>query len=123
MSERKFHKDHSWILAEGDQGTIGVSDYAQNQLGKIIYVELPEEGREIGIGEPFGVIESNKTTSDLIAPVSGEVVESNGALDENPELINDSPCGQGWITKVKLSNPAELEDLMDEAAYLKMVGA
>jgi glycine cleavage system H protein len=122
MSGRKFHKDHSWILAEGDQGTIGVSDYAQNQLGKIIYVELPEEGREVGQGEPLGVIESNKATSDLIAPVSGEVIESNSALDENPERINDSPYGQGWITIVKLSNPAELEGLMDEEAYLKMVG-
>ena len=122
MSGRKFHKDHSWILAEGDKGTIGVSDYAQNQMGKIIYVELPEEGREIGQGEPFGVIESNKTTTDLIAPASGEVVESNRALDENPELINDSPYGQGWITRVKLSNPAEVEGLMDEEAYKKLIG-
>jgi glycine cleavage system H protein len=123
MPERKFHKDHCWILAEGDLGTIGLSDYAQNQLGKIIYVELPEESRELVAGEPFGVIESSKATSDLIAPVSGEVVESNGALEENPELVNDAPYGQGWIVRVKLTDPPELNRLMDEEGYKRLVGA
>jgi glycine cleavage system H protein len=122
MAGIKFHKEHAWVRVEGEIGTVGISDYAQSQLRKIIYVELPEDGKEIVAGEPFGQIESNKTTSDLIAPVSGEVVESNGALDDKPKLVNESPHDQGWITKVKLSNPSELDKLMDEAAYNSMLG-
>ncbi len=123
MAAIKFHKEHTWVRVEGDVGTVGITDYAQAQLRKIIYVELPEEGKEIEAGESFGQIESNKTTSDLIAPVSGEVVESNGELDDKPKLVNESPYGEGWITKVKLSKPAELDALMDEAAYKKLIGA
>jgi len=122
MSEIKFAKEHTWVRVDGEIGTIGISDYAQAQLGKIIYVELPEEEKEITAGEPFGQIESNKVMSELIAPVSGEVVESNEELDDKPRLVNESPYDQGWITKVKLSNPSELDELMDEAAYKASLG-
>ena len=121
MSTVRFHKDHCWVRTEGEFGTIGISDYAQNQMGQIIYVELPEAGRDLTAGEEFGAIESSKTTSDLIAPVSGEVIESNAALEDDPAPINGSPYDQGWIARVRLSRPAELEGLMDEAAYLKEV--
>ncbi len=121
MAEIKFYKEHTWVRPEGDIGTVGLSHYAQEQMGQIIYVDLPEEGREITAGEEFGALESNKVASDLIAPVSGEVLESNPALENQPALINDSPYDQGWITKVRLSSPEELDGLMDEAAYLKLV--
>jgi glycine cleavage system H protein len=121
MAEIKFHKEHAWVKVVGDMGIMGISDFAQHQMGKIIYVELPEEGQEITAGEPFGAIESSKSTSDLIAPVTGEVVESNGELDDKPSLINESPYDQGWITKIKLSNPKELEDLMDEPGYKELI--
>jgi len=99
-------------------GIIGISQYAQEQLGKIIYVELPDPGTEVTAGEPLGALESSKVTSDLMAPVSGEVVESNQSLEEEPTLVNDSPYERGWITRVRLKNPAELEGLMEEDAYL-----
>jgi glycine cleavage system H protein len=118
MGTIKFHPDHSWVRLEGDIGTIGISHYAQEQMGKIIYVELPEAGAEAAAGEPLGALESSKVTSDLIAPVSGEVVESNQALDEEPTRINDSPYDRGWITRVRLKDPAEIDALLEEAAYL-----
>jgi glycine cleavage system H protein len=121
MAEIKFHKEHTWVKVSNDVAIMGISDFAQRQLGKIIYVELPEEGQQVLAGEPLGAIESSKSTSDLIAPVSGEVVESNGDLDDKPNLINESPYDQGWITKVKLIDPGELENLMDEAAYQALV--
>jgi glycine cleavage system H protein len=121
MSTVRFHKDHCWIRDEGGLGIIGISDYAQNQMGQIIYVELPEIGRELTAGEEFGAIESSKTTSDLIAPISGEVIEANAALEDDPAPINSSPYDQGWIARVKLRRPSELDGLMDEAAYLKAV--
>jgi glycine cleavage system H protein len=121
MTNVKFHQDHAWIRMEGEIGIIGISHFAQEQMGKIIYVELPEAGTEVIAGEPLGALESSKVTSDLIAPVSGEVVESNQALDEAPTLINDSPYEQGWITRVRLKDPAEIDGLLDEAAYLAQV--
>jgi glycine cleavage system H protein len=123
MSKLFFHKDHCWVRRDGDVGTIGISDFAQNQMGSIIYVELPEPGRELTAGEEFGAIESSKTTSDLIAPVSGEVLEANGSLEDDPAQINGSPYDQGWIARVKLSRPSELDALLDEAAYLQKVSA
>jgi glycine cleavage system H protein len=123
MSTMRFHKDHGWVRVEGDLATIGISDFAQNQMGQIIYVELPENGRDLTAGEEFGAIESSKTTSDLIAPVSGEVLEANGSLEDDPALINSSPYEQGWIARVKLSRPSELDALLDEAAYLQKVSA
>jgi glycine cleavage system H protein len=122
MSEIKFHKEHTWVRLEDDDiGTVGISDYAQEQLGKIIYVELPEEGTEVTQGEEFGQIESSKSMSDLISPVSGEVIETNEALEDDPSIINDSPYDEGWMIKVKLSNPDELDELLDRTAYEAMV--
>lgn len=122
MSEIKFHKEHTWVRLENeDIGTIGISDYAQEQLGKIVYVELPEEGTEVTAGEEFGQIESSKSMSDLISPVSGEVIETNEALEDDPSIINDSPYDEGWMIKVKLSNPEELDDLLDRTSYEAMV--
>ncbi|RPH89895.1 MAG: glycine cleavage system protein GcvH [Desulfobacteraceae bacterium] len=118
MTNIKFHQDHAWIRMEDGIGIIGISQYAQEQLGKIIYVELPDPGTEVTAGEPLGALESSKVTSDLMAPVSGEVVESNQSLEEEPTLVNDSPYERGWITRVRLKNPAELEGLMEEDAYL-----
>ena len=121
MTNIKFHQDHAWIRMEGEIGVIGISHYAQEQMGKIIYVELPEAGAEVIAGEPLGALESSKVTSDLIAPVSGEVVESNQTLDEEPTLVNDSPYERGWITRVRLKDPAEFDGLLEEDAYLAQV--
>jgi glycine cleavage system H protein len=121
MTNVKFHPDHAWIRMEGEVGIIGISQYAQEQMGKIIYVELPEPGTEVIAGEPLGALESSKVTSDLMAPVSGEVVESNQALEEEPTLVNDSPYDRGWITRVKLKDPAEIDGLLAEDAYLAQV--
>ena len=123
MGTIKFHPDHSWVRLEGDIGTIGISQYAQEQMGKIIYVELPEVGAEAAAGEPLGALESSKVTSDLMCPVSGEVVESNQALDEEPSLINDSPYERGWITRIRLPDPAEIDGLLEEDAYLARVAS
>ncbi|HSO71661.1 MAG TPA: glycine cleavage system protein GcvH [Thermodesulfobacteriota bacterium] len=121
MTKVKFHQDHAWIRMEGEIGVIGISHYAQEQMGKIIYVELPEPGTESIAGEPLGALESSKVTSDLMAPVSGEVVESNPALEDEPTLVNDSPYDRGWITRVRLKNPAEFDALMEEDTYLARV--
>jgi glycine cleavage system H protein len=123
MAELKFHPEHAWIAVEGNQGTIGISDYAQQQLGEIIYVDLPEVEKEIRTGEALCALESNKVAADVIAPVSGVIIETNGALDEEPNLINSSPYEQGWLVKISLKNPAELEALMDRSAYEKFLAA
>jgi glycine cleavage system H protein len=123
MSNMKFHPDHAWVRREGEIGIIGISQYAQEQMGKIIYVELPEVGAEAAAGEPLGALESSKVTSDLMCPVSGEVVESNQALDEEPSLINDSPYERGWITRIRLKDPAEMDGLLEEDAYLARVAS
>jgi glycine cleavage system H protein len=117
MAELKFHKEHAWISVNGDQGTIGISDYAQQQLGEIIYVDLPEIDAEIKSGEAVCALESNKVATDVIAPVGGVVVEINRSLDEEPSRINSSPYEEGWLVKINLKNPAELDDLMDRTAY------
>ncbi len=117
MAELKFHKEHAWISVNGDQGTIGISDYAQQQLGEIIYVDLPEIDAEIKSGEAMCALESNKVATDVIAPVGGVVVEINRSLDEEPSRINSSPYEEGWLVKINLKNPAELDDLMDRTAY------
>jgi glycine cleavage system H protein len=117
MAELKFHKEHSWVSIEGDQGTIGISDYAQQQLGEIIYVDLPDLDSEIRLGQPMCALESNKVATDVIAPVSGVVIETNGSLDDEPGRINTSPYDQGWLVKVALKNPVELADLLDQTAY------
>jgi glycine cleavage system H protein len=113
----KYHPEHTWARLEGGEARIGITQFAQNQLGKIVFVDLPEEEDELVAGEVFGQIESQKTVSDLIAPVSGVVIESNLDLEDHPELINSSPEGEGWITRVRLTEPEEVDDLMDAEEY------
>lgn len=117
MSGLAYTRDHEWIRLEGDVGTVGISDYAQEQLGDVVYVELPEVGKALARGEEAAVVESVKAASEVYAPVSGEVVEVNRALEDAPALVNSAPTEAGWFLKLRLSAPAELDGLMDEAAY------
>ena len=112
-----FTKEHEWIRVEGDQATVGISDHAQEQLGDIVFAEVPEAGRQLSKGQEAAVVESVKAASDVYAPVSGEVTEGNQAVADDPALVNNDPEGAGWFFKLKLSNPGELSGLMDEAAY------
>ena len=112
-----FTKEHEWIRVEGDTATVGISNHAQEQLGDIVFAEVPETGKKLSKGQEAAVVESVKAASDVYAPVSGEVVEGNQAVADDPALINSDPEGQGWFFKVKLDNPAEVDGLMDEAAY------
>ena len=118
--ELKYSSDHEWVKADGDVVYIGVSDFAQSQLGDVVFVEIPDEGREIKAGETFSVIESVKAVSDIIAPVSGKIVKVNDALGDTPEVINQDPYGEGWIVAVELSNTSELDELLDDSAYEKL---
>jgi glycine cleavage system H protein len=113
----KYTNEHEWIRVEGDVGTIGITQYAQEQLGDVVFVEVPEVGRKVARGEAIAVVESVKAASDIYAPVSGEVVEANAALAETPGNVNAEPTGKGWFFKLKLANKGELDGLMDEAAY------
>lgn len=113
----KFAKSHEYVSREGDLVVIGISEYAQSELGDVVFVELPEEGSEMEKGEEFGSIESVKAVSELFAPVSGEVVEVNGDLTDSPELVNTSPYEDGWMVKVKLTDENDLDDLMSEDEY------
>ena len=112
-----FTKDHEWIEVDGDMATIGITSYAQSQLGDVVFVEVPEAGRQVAKGDDAAVVESVKAASDVYAPVTGEVVEGNAALDENPALVNEAPDAEGWFFKMKLADPNETSDLMDQAAY------
>ncbi|MEA3362044.1 MAG: glycine cleavage system protein GcvH [Thermodesulfobacteriota bacterium] len=119
--ELKYTEDHEWVLVEDDVVTIGVSDFAQDQLGDIVFVELPEVGDTLEVGKTFGVVESVKAVSDVYAPVSGEVVAVNEELPDEPEAVNNSPYEDGWMIKIKLSDPADLDQLMDVSAYQEFV--
>ena len=115
-----YTEDHEWLRREADAAdevTIGITDFAQEQVGDVVYLELPADGAALTAGEPFGEIESAKTVAELFAPVSGELVASNAELEERPELVNESPYGDGWIVRVRVSDPAELDKLLDAAAY------
>ncbi|OYW49720.1 MAG: glycine cleavage system protein H [Novosphingobium sp. 28-62-57] len=114
---RYFTKDHEWIAVEGSEATVGITDYAQSQLGDITFVEVPGEGSEVSMGDSASVVDSVKAASDVYAPVSGKVTVSNAALEDQPELVNTDPEGDGWLWKMTLSDPAELDGLMDEASY------
>lgn len=121
MADVRYSEEHEWIRVEGDTGTIGITHYAQEQLGDVVFVEVPAAGRKVAKGEAIAVVESVKAASDIYAPVSGEVVESNAALADTPGDVNTEPMGKGWFFKIKLSNKADLEGLMDEAAYAAFV--
>lgn len=121
MSRIAFTKDHEWISVEGDVGTIGITDYAQSQLGDIVFVDLPETGKTVAAGDEAAVVESVKAASEIYAPVSGEIIAVNDAVSANPVLVNEQPEGDGWFVRIKLSNPAELDGLMDAAAYKAFV--
>jgi len=113
----KYTEDHEWIRVDGDLGMVGISDYAQNALGDVVFVELPEVGKSLKEGDEAAVVESVKAASEVYAPVSGEVTESNAALDDDPSLVNSAPETDGWFFKMRISSPGELDGLMDEAAY------
>ncbi|WP_188260059.1 glycine cleavage system protein GcvH [Azospirillum tabaci] len=117
----KYTKDHEWVRVEGDVGTVGVSDHAQHQLGDVVFVELPEVGRQLAQGKEAAVVESVKAASDVFAPVSGEVIEANADLENDPSLVNAGAETTGWFFKLRLSNPSELDGLMGEAAYKAFV--
>jgi glycine cleavage system H protein len=117
MSGIRFAKDHEWVKVEGDVATIGISPYAQEQLGDVVFVDLPAIGKKVEKGKELAVVESVKAASEVYAPVSGEVVEVNAALGDAPGTVNEDALGKGWFAKVKMSNKAELDALMDEAAY------
>ena len=118
---RYFTEDHEWVDVDGDVGTVGITDYAQGQLGDIVFVDVPEEGKTVTKGDEAAVVESVKAASDVYAPVSGEVTEGNAALADDPSLVNRDPEGDGWFFKLKLADQGELDGLMDEAAYREWV--
>ncbi|XP_781990.2 uncharacterized protein LOC576609 [Strongylocentrotus purpuratus] len=120
-SDKKFSKDHEWITTEGGNGTVGITQYAQEKLGDIVYVQLPEIGDSLEQDGDFGALESVKAASDLFSPVTGDVIEINSILESTPSLVNQDPFGEGWIIKIKLSNPSEIDDLMTEEQYNKFV--
>ena len=113
----RYTSEHEWIRVEGDEAFVGITDYAQSELGEIVFVDVPTLGETVGQGEVFGSIEAVKTVSDLNMPVTGEVLEINGALDAQPELVNNDPYGEGWIIRISVKDAAELDKLMDAAAY------
>lgn len=118
----KYTKDHEWVLVDGDVATIGVTDFAQSELGDIVFVDISSQGDILAAHEVFGTVEAVKTVSDLYMPVSGEVIEVNANMDASPESVNSDPYGDGWMVKVKMSNLAEVDGLMSHADYVAMVG-
>ncbi len=116
-SDYRYTKEHEWIKVSGDMGTIGITDYAQHELGDVVFVEMPAVGAKITAGQVFGTVESVKAVSEIFAPVSGEVTETNPTLSATPETLNTDPHGAAWLVKIKLANPAEASSLMDAAAY------
>ena len=121
MAETRYSKDHEYIRIEGDVGTVGISDYAQSQLGDVVFVELPSVGKALSKGGEAAVVESVKAASEVYAPVSGEVVEVNGELEAAPGTVNEDPAGKGWFLKIKIKDAAELDGLMNEAEYQNYV--
>lgn len=119
--ELRYHKDHAWVKVEGKKATMGITDFAQESLGDIVYIELPEEDSDVEKDVEMAEVESTKATSPILAPVSGRVVKVNKALEDGPELINEEPYGKGWIAVIEMSDPSELDDLMDSHAYGEFV--
>jgi len=121
-ADLKYTKDHEWIKVDGDTVTIGITDFAQGELGDIVYVEVETEGEKLDREEVFGTVEAVKTVSDLFMPVSGEVIEFNAAIESSPEAVNSDAYGDGWMIKVKYSNPSELDDLLSPDQYREIIG-
>jgi glycine cleavage system H protein len=119
----RYTKEHEWVLVEGDTGTIGITDHAQEELGDIVYVDLPKPGARLEAGKSLGSVESVKAVSDVYSPVAGEVVEANTILADAPEKLNEDPHGAAWLVKVKLANPADAQNLMSAAEYQSYIGA
>ncbi len=122
-SNLRYTKDHEWIVAEGDSATIGITDYAQGELGDVVFVEIETIGKNLKKEDVFGTIEAVKTVSDMFMPVAGTVLEKNPILDSQPELVNKDPYGEGWMIKIKISNPSELNELLDATAYKALIGS
>lgn len=120
-AELKYTKDHEWIKIDGNVATIGITDFAQGELGDIVYVEIETEGEELGGEEVFGTVEAVKTVSDLFMPMAGEVIEVNAALEENPVLVNEDPYGEGWMIKVKFEDASAVAELLDASAYQELI--
>lgn len=121
-SNLKYSKDHEWIRTEGDEAYIGITDFAQGQLGDIVFVDVPTVGESLAADEVFGSIEAVKTVSDAFLPVSGEIIEFNEALNDAPETVNKDPYGEGWMIKIKVSDPSELENLLSADQYKELIG-
>jgi glycine cleavage system H protein len=121
-SELKYTKDHEWCRIEGDVAVVGITDFAQSELGDVVFLELPESGASAAAGKEFGTIEAVKAVSELFAPVSGKIFEVNTAVADTPETVNQDPYGDGWMIKIKLSDPAEVGGLLDAAAYNRLIG-
>jgi glycine cleavage system H protein len=121
-SELKYTSDHEWVRVDGSVATIGVTDFAQGELGDVVFVEIETVGESIDEGEVFGTVEAVKTVSDLFMPVSGEILEMNEDLEDNPEKVNEDPYGEGWMIKIQLSDPSQVDGLMDAAAYKDSIG-
>lgn len=121
-SELKYTKDHEWIQIEGNNAIIGITDYAQSELGDIVFVEIETIGDDLKKEEIFGSVEAVKTVSDLFAPLSGKIIEINEALEDNPELVNNDPYGEGWIIKMEIKDLSEIEDLLDADSYKDLIG-
>ena len=117
----KYSDDHEWVRVEGDVATIGITDFAQSELGDVVFVEIETEGEELSKGDTFGTVEAVKTVSDLFMPISGEVIEVNSAIEDAPESVNEEPYGSGWMIKVKISDSSELDALMSQSDYQGMV--
>ncbi|MFN2438836.1 MAG: glycine cleavage system protein GcvH [Chitinophagaceae bacterium] len=117
----RYTKDHEWIRTEGDEAVIGITDFAQQELGDIVYVEIETVGKELATGSIFGTVEAVKTVSDLYLPLAGTIIEVNPKLNSNPELVNTDPYGEGWMVKMKISNPSDFKTLMDATAYQNLV--
>jgi len=119
----KYTKDHEWVRINGKEAVVGITDFAQHELGDIVFIEIETVGEKLGHGEVFGTVEAVKTVSDLFMPLSGTVTEKNEELDASAELVNSDPYGQGWMIKVEIDDPSEVEDLLDAEAYKKLIGA
>lgn len=122
-AELKYTEDHEWIRTEGNMAVVGITDYAQNELGDVVFVEIETEGEELEKGDTFGTVEAVKTVSDLFMPASGKVAEVNGALADEPELVNKDPYGKGWMIKIEITNPGDIDELLSADDYKKMIEA